>query len=241
MFFNRKNKMDSTCSVCNNSCFVLDYKCKVCGNVLRERVSVINFGEVFLDLMLDIDSGVKKVLYAEKKNYVFILLILLSIKLTILTLFDISFLDLNNNLKSTKLVVEVFVAWFICLILLSFFLKSIFFAIKKRNVSFKVATSIITYANLFFALSIFVLFPLELMLFGVYLFSNNPSIFEINLLKAISIISIEVLIIAYSIFLLFRFIVFILKQRFFAYFITIITLTFLYFGNELIKEFLGIK
>lgn len=233
--------MNNTCSVCNNPYFVLDYRCKVCGNILREKVTVINLGEIIYNLLFDIDIGVKKILYAEKKNYLFVLFILLSIKLTLLTLFDISFLDLNNNLKSTKLVVEVFVAWFICLILLSFFLKSIFFAIKKRNVSFKVATSIITYANLFFALSIFVLFPLELMLFGVYLFSNNPSIFEINLLKAISIISIEVLIIAYSIFLLIRFIVFILKQRFFAYFITIITLTFLYFGNELIKEFLGIK
>jgi hypothetical protein len=44
--------------------------------------------------------------------------------------------------------------------------------------------SIVIYASSFFSLSIFVLLPIELLLFGPYLFSSNPSPFAIKTVPA---------------------------------------------------------
>lgn len=232
--------MKNICDVCNNPYFVLDYRCKICGNILRERVTVINLGEIIHSLLFEIEDGVKKILYAEKKNYVFVLLMLLSIKLTILTLFDVSFIDLNDELKSTQLIFKIFFCWFLFLFLFGVILKLMIFSIKRVSLNLKLIYSLIGYSNLFFSLTTLILFPLELMLFGAYLFSNNPSILEINYFKAVSLIVIEILIILYTIYLLFKFLVFILQQRYLAFSLAILSLFLFYTGNNIIQKIVGI-
>lgn len=232
--------MKNICDVCNNPYFVLDYRCKICGNILRERVTVINLGEIIHSLLFEIEDGVKKILYAEKKNYVFVLLMLLSIKLTILTLFDVSFIDLNDELKSTQLIFKIFFCWFLFLFLFGVILKLMIFSIKRVSLNLKLIYSLIGYSNLFFSLTTLILFPLELMLFGAYLFSNNPSILEINYFKAVSLIVIEILIILYTIYLLFKFLVFILQQRYLAFSLAILSLFLFYTGNDIIQKIVGI-
>lgn len=233
--------MNNICDVCNNPYFVLDYRCKICGNILREKVTVINLGEIIHSLLFEIEDGVKKILYAEKKNYVFVLLMLLSIKLTILTLFDVSFIDLNDELKSIQLIFKIFFCWFLFLFLFGVILKLMIFSIKRVNLNLKIIYSLIGYSNLFFSLTTLILFPLELMLFGAYLFSNNPSILEINYFKSVILIIIEILIMLYTIYLLFKFLVFILQQRYLAFSLTILSLFLFYTGNDIIQKIVGIN
>lgn len=227
------------CLVCGNNYFILDYKCKSCGNILREKFSVINISEILKDLLFDTEIGVKKILFAEKKNYVLILFVLFSLKLTIFTMYDMNFADLNSDFSTFSLPLKILMAWIGYLILVFLLIKFLFDLLYKIKVNFKTIASIFSYSNIYLSISLIILFPLELMLFGFYLFSSNPSIFEINFSKAIIVTSLEAILLIYYLYLLFKFYVFILQMKMRAIFITIISMSLIFSGNYLLQKFWG--
>ncbi len=227
------------CSVCGNNYFVLDYKCKNCGNILREKFSVVNLSEILKDLLFDAEIGVKKILFAERKNYVLFLFVLLSLKLTLFTLYDMNFSDLNSHLNSFSLPFKILLAWLGYLNLVFLLIKFLFDLLYKIKVNFKTIASIFSYSNIYLSVSLIILFPLELMLFGFYLFSSNPSIFEINFSKAVITLFLEATLLSYSLYLLFKFYVFILQMKIRAIFITIISMSLIFSGNYLLQKFWG--
>ena len=224
------------CSICDSENFILNLKCSNCGSLIRENIRTINIGETFQNFLLNTDFGIKKVLYSEKKNYLLLLISLLSIKLTILTFFDISILDQKLITTLLKLNLLVFSYWFLFILLLGVIFKVLIEIIVRNKFYYKDSLTIIAFSFLYFSVVGIILFLLELMLFGKFFFSNNPSIFQINLYKALAVISLEMIIFLYSLFLLIRFLVFILHKKFLATLLSVAFLIFIFIGNEILKK-----
>ncbi len=221
------------CSYCDSLNFILELKCKNCGNLLHEKYNTIDLGELIYLSLFEPKFAVKKVLFSIKKNYLFILLILLILKFTLFSLYDASIIDSFNDLKLDNYLVIVF-EWLMAILVVNLMMKFLFELLSKQKISYLNMLSMTTYPYIFSSISLFILFPLELMLFGQYLFSKNPGIFDINFTKAISITCIEILIFVYSMYLLYSFLNFVLEKNKISLLIVFVYLLMIYGINKLI-------
>lgn len=229
----------NTCLICGERNFILELKCSYCGNLIREKIPVINFGEMYQDLIFNTELAIKKILFAEHKNYTIFLFVLLGIKLTIFTFFEAAILDQDFNLSLIEIIAISLLFWITFIAFTCFLIKFFIQFFTKKKISIKNTSALINYSFIYFSTSLFVIFPLEIMLFGQYFFSKNPSIFEINIYKAIPIIAIEVIIILYSLYLLVKFLNFILYKVVNGMILAIIYLMLIFFGNYILKIILG--
>lgn len=227
------------CPVCFTENFILDLRCSNCGSLIRENIRTINFGEAFTNLIFNPDFEIKRILFSEHKNYSIILLSLLAVKLTIISFFSFSIIDKNLSTSISNLSFYIFLTWIVYIFLLSIFLTFILQLITKHKIKIKNIISVIVYSFIYFSIFGILIFFLELMLFGKYLFSKNPSIFQIDFYKAITVLGIEVILILYSFYLFIKYLVFILQKKFLAIFLTTTFFIFLFIGNEIIKNFIG--
>ncbi len=228
-----------SCPVCYSENFILDLSCSNCGSIIRENIRTLNFGEAFTNLILYPDFEIKKILFSEHKNYSFVLLILLAIKLTVISFFSLSILDKNLSISISKLFTYVLLFWLVYVYCLAVFLTLFLQLITKHKIEFKNSISVTAYSFIYFSIFGILIFLLELMLFGKYFFSKNPSIFQIDFYKSIAVLGIEIILILYSFYLFVRFLVFILQKKFIAILLSINFYIFLFIGNEMIKNFIG--
>jgi hypothetical protein len=232
------NKLN--CPICNSENFVLNLRCFNCGGLIRENFRTINLGEVLKDLVFNLNFGIKRILYSERKNYVSLLLVLLSIKLTLFTFYSSSILDQSLEISINNLLLIVISFWIAVVLFISLVFKIIIGKIIGQKFSYKNFISIIAYSFLYYSIFGFFLFLLEIMLFGSYFFSNNPSIFQINFYKALAVISLELILILYSIYLLINFLIFILQSKVLSFLFTAAFLFLIYFGNKTLLKIIGI-
>lgn len=229
-----------SCPICNSENFILNLRCFNCGSLIRENFRTINLGEVLKDLVFNLNFGIKRILYSERKNYVSLLLVLLSIKLTLFTFYSSSILDQSLEISINNLLLIVISFWIAVILFISLVFKIIIGKIIGQKFSYKNFISIIAYSFLYYSIFGFFLFLLEIMLFGSYFFSNNPSIFQINFYKALAVISLELILILYSIYLLINFLIFILQSKILSILFTAAFLFLIYFGNKTLLKIIGI-
>lgn len=160
---------------------------------MRAKVSNIDFWAVLYQLLFDTALGFKQIVYAENKNFVAALFILFNLKLSTLLLAVSSVYDLGFSFSEFWIILFAFtVASSIFVFLYLEALRIIFEKIYQVDILRKNYFSIVGYASSIFSLSIFVLLPIELLLFGPYLFSSNPSIFAIKAIPAYLTAGLEV-------------------------------------------------
>lgn len=221
------------CSYCDSLNFILELKCRNCGNLLHEKYNTIDLGELIYLSLFEPKFAAKRVLFSTKKNYLFILLILLVLKFTLFSLYDATIVDSFNDLRLDNYLVIVF-EWLIAILVVNLLMKILFELLFKQKISYLNILSMTTYPYIFSAISLFILFPLELMLFGQYLFSKNPGIFDINFTKAILITCIELVIFFYSMHLLYNFLNLVLEKKKISLLIIFVYLLIIYGINKLI-------
>lgn len=192
-----------TCPSCGVKNLFESYKCSNCSAILRTKVSNINFWETLNSLLFRTDDTFKKIIYSDHKNYSSILLILFAIKLSQYAFFVFNLTDMSIHFEKFFLIlilsitiISIFTYLFVEIT------RAVFSKIYKQKLLRKNFFSIFGYASSFFSLSIFILLPIEIILFGPYLFSLNPSPFDIKPLPAYTIIGIELIMLFTFIFLL---------------------------------------
>lgn len=192
-------------NVCPNCSFEnpqYAYLCKECGYFLRERVYNINLWETISNLIDSPFQTFQKIIFSEHKNFIIPLTFFIALKYFIISRFvSLPFID----------TAEVTVSWFVSLlivlagIILLFSVitygLNIFYRTKNLQFRFRDTYSLLVYANIPLILSLLILFPAELVLFGKSLFSNNPYPFQINPLTAYIFLGIEALVFIWSLFL----------------------------------------
>lgn len=173
--------------------------CNNCKAYLRERVFNIDFWAVFWGMFESPISNLKKIIFAEHKNFFFITLLLLSIKFSINT-----FLLANIFIKDINLTTDVLVNLLFLLVtyLLVFSTYSVlityFYKIIKVDTRIKDNFALIVFSQSAILFSLFIIFPVELGVFGIHWFVFNPSPFLIKSNIAYGLIAIEVILLLWG-------------------------------------------
>jgi hypothetical protein len=176
--------------------------CSSCKSYLRERVYNIDLWKITGQLIENPFSAFRTIIFSEHKNFLILLLMLIAAKIFLngiyLTIFS---KEWNANLEGyavSYIIILIFL--FLMLIIFSQLIEKII-AAKGIKTKFKDNFSILTYSFIPYCFGFTVLFPIELVLFGEYLFSYNPSPFLIKETLAYVLFSLEILIILWVVFL----------------------------------------
>jgi len=198
-------KNSVVCPNCNSENPFFNSICSDCRTYLRDRVYNLDFWSITSLIIETPSKAFKRIIFSEHKNFIFFILLFISLKFLIEARF-ISMISFGN-FQST---VELHISYFTMLgVTLSYFL--IFSILYSKagtafeiTIRFKDTFALIIYSQLPYLFGLVVLFTLELVILGDYLFSKNPSPFTIKTTLAYLFFTLEILIIIWSAFLLFK-------------------------------------
>ena len=191
-----------TCSNCSSENPPYAYTCKNCNSYLRERIFNIDLWRIIGLLIESPKKAMEMIVFSEHKNFISFLLIFIAAKLLVDTRF-ISLISLGNFNPSTSLYISYLIVlgiFVIYLILFSICFTSIN-KLLKITTRFRDNFALFTYSLLPSVFGIIFLFIIELVVFGKYLFSINPTPFVIKGVIAYIFSGAEIMIIVWSIFL----------------------------------------
>jgi len=190
------------CKSCGTENPYYEVICSNCHAYLRERIFNIDLWNTIEQLIETPVKAFRRIIQSEHKNFISLIFIFAVFKLFISSIFLSLALFKNEqplNLFSIRFIFFAGGMLFLLLILsllLLLVLKG--GGIKSR---FKDLFALLTFSLLPYSFAAIILFPVELIIFGNYLFSVNPSPFIVKSFFAWVLVSLEVLLILWSIFL----------------------------------------
>jgi len=192
------------CKSCGHENALFRLNCELCNNYLRARVWNINLWHNIRLLIESPSKAFQDIIWSEHKNFILFIVMITSIK------FMVDSFYLNMIVGNTGFLIKSLFKNYILIIveltaLLFFFVFSVFyvnklFLIETRK---KDILAITTYSFIPSIFALLFLFTVELILFGGYLFSVNPLPTLIKPVLAYFLISLEILVIIWSVFLLY--------------------------------------
>jgi len=191
-----------TCSNCSAENPPYAYTCKSCNSFIRKRVFNIDLWNVIGLLIESPKKAMELIVFSEHKNFISFLLIFIAIKVLVNVRF-ISLISIGTFNPTTSLYLSyliVFVILVAYLILFSFFFTFIN-KLLQITTRFRDNFAVLTYSLLPNVFGIIFLFIIELVVFGEYLFSINPTPFVIKGFTAYIFAGAEILLIVWSVFL----------------------------------------
>ena len=194
-------KNDIICNNCGSRNPEYEFKCGNCKAFLRDRIVNIDLGETLIRIIDSPTETFRKIKFSEHKNYIFFLLFFLSIRFLIISRFiSVPFVYETIKLNTFLLILISFGITIILFLFLSFLLQKIFLLLSIRA-RFKDILAVIIYSSMPNLFALFILFPIELVFYGEYLFSNNPYPYQIKESVFYFLLVIEALTMVWSIFL----------------------------------------
>ena len=198
-------KNSKTCSNCSSENPPYAYTCKNCNSYLRERVFNIDLWKVIGLLIESPAKGMEMIVFSEHKNFISFLLILIAVKFLVNIRF-ISLISIGTFNHTTSLYLSYLIVLGVLIVYLILF--SICFTsinkLLKITTRFRDNFALLTYSLLPHIFGIIILFILELVVFGEYLFSINPSPFVIKGLIAYIFAGAEIMLIVWSVVLYYK-------------------------------------
>lgn len=176
--------------------------CENCKSYIRDRVYNIDLGNIIARLIENPTSGFRTIIFSEHKNFLVFLILLSVLKFEIDSIFislvfSKEIISLNNFAIGYLGLALVLTAVFLLFSYLATILN------KKIGYETRVKDNFTIYFYSFLPhiFALIILFPLELVMFGEYLFSTNPSPFALKEFIAYTLFILELLIIIWSLFL----------------------------------------
>lgn len=174
--------------------------CKNCKSFLRERIFNIDLWRILSLLIESPVKGFQTIIYAEHKNFTILVLLLASGKFAV----DLIFFSVLKSGSSFISFLPAFISVSILLTLLMFIFSLLLFNLSRfTGIQTRLMDnfSILIYSLVPHVFAFIILFPLEVIIFGGYLFSTNPSPFILKPAIAYTLLVIELLIILWGMFL----------------------------------------
>jgi len=198
-------KNSITCSNCSSENPPYAYTCKNCNSFLRERVFNIDLWNVIGLLIESPKKAMEMIVFSEHKNFISFLLIFITVKLLVNTRF-ISLISLGTFNPSTSLYLSYLIVLGIFVVYLILFSICFTSINKLLQITTRIRDNfaLLTYSLLPNVFGIIFLFIIELVVFGDYLFSINPSPFVIKGITAYIFAGAEILLIIWSVLLSFK-------------------------------------
>jgi hypothetical protein len=193
------------CKNCSHENPLYTYKCENCKSYLRERVFNIDFWNIIGGLIENPFAAFKQIIFSENKTFIIFLTLLIALKNLIVTRF-FSIPKIGSDGVSTSLIAGYLILLLLTLVILSVYTFVHYILFKKSNnkLRFKDIYSTTVYSFIPYLFGLFFVFPVELIVFGSNLFSNNPYAFQIKPLPAYFLIGFEVVLLLWSILLLYK-------------------------------------
>lgn len=191
----------TVCKNCGGENPLYQLICTKCQSYLRERVYNIDLFSTIAQLIENPLGAFKRIIYSEHKNFLVFLFIIISVKFFINIYFMASLRGgLSFAVKPIAIFVIVLCAGAVLLILFSI-IYGVINRVFKIDTRFKDNLSIFIYSLLPHFFGAAILFPVELIIFGEYLFDVNPSPFEIKPFFAYTLLAFEGILTLWSVFL----------------------------------------
>jgi len=228
-------KNSVTCPNCKIENPFYNYICSNCSSYLRDRIYNLDLWKQISLLIESPPKSFRTIILAEHKNFIFFLLILLCLKYLINARF-ISMLSLGEFQSTVGLQFSylIVLGGTILFFLLFTVLYNFTGQMNDIYLRFKDTFTLIVYSQVPFVFGLVVLFILEIVIFGDYLFSLNPNPFVIKGIIAYLFLSLEIGLIIWSIFLVYK--AFLAQSQHFLFSMTS-TITFSLLLSGLIYSF----
>jgi hypothetical protein len=201
LIFNMKNYI--VCKNCNTQNPHYQHICISCKSYLRERVVNIDLWNTIGTLVESPAKGFKQVIFSEHKNFIFLIIILASLKLLLDSIFIGVAAGVYDPLSGFFIKYIIMLAALSCFIYLFSVILNIIN--KRAGYASRVKDYFAIFAYSFFphVAGLITVFIIELVIFGGYLFSKNPSPFDLKEFLAYTLLVFEFLIIGWGMFLSF--------------------------------------
>ena len=198
-------KNSVSCPNCNSENPFYNSICSGCKYYLRDRIVNLDLWSVISLLIESPTKAFRTIIFSEHKNFIFFILFFVSIKYLINARF-ISMVSVGEFQSTIGLQLSYLIV--LGIILIYFIIFSILHKSLSKKGEFSIRLrdtfALIIYSQMPFLFGLFILFPLELVILGDYLFSMNPTPFIIKGSIAYFFISIEIGLAIWSIFLVFK-------------------------------------
>lgn len=189
------------CKNCGTENSFYKFNCTKCNAILRERIVNIDLWHT-LNIITDTPAkAFSKIIQAEHKNFIFFIASLFIIKVFINTIILSEQLFARSGSMIVILLLSTLAAF--GFIAGAAYLLKASLRIFKTDTRYMDDYSVVTYSLVPYVYALVFLFPVEITLFGGYLFSSNPSPFELKLMPSYILIGLELLMVLWSIILLF--------------------------------------
>jgi hypothetical protein len=191
-----------TCPHCKSENPFYKSICSQCNSFMRERIVNLDLWKTLGMLVENPSEAFKMIVFSEHKNFIIFIILFAVAKLLI----DARFLSMLT-LGVFQSTVGIWVSYLIILPIIFILISSLSFLFKFISKSNKIENRTKDYFALMsfiivpYVFGLLILFPFELIIFGDYLFSLNPTPFVIKELFAYLFLALEILIILWSIFL----------------------------------------
>ena len=191
------------CKSCNAENPFYEVICLSCHSFLREKIFNIDLWKTIEALIETPVIAYRRIIQSEHKNFTSLIFVVAAFKLFISSIFISIALFKNEN--ALNLFITRFLFFLVGILVLVLILSLVLLLVIKSGgikSRLKDIFAVLTYSLLPYAFAAIILFPVELIIFGNYLFSVNPSPFIIKSFIAWVMASLEFLLILWSIFLL---------------------------------------
>ncbi|MGE5457191.1 MAG: YIP1 family protein [Methanococcaceae archaeon] len=192
------------CKNCQQENPLYNFICLKCNSYLRERIVNIDLWSTIGLLIESPSKAFKNIIHAEHKNFIFFLYFLVSIKFFINTLILAEPVFGNSGIFGYLSI--TFMVSLVAPLVLFFLFSWLFTMLTKAfhvKTRFKDNLSIIIYSQFPHIIGLVFLFPVEMVLFGAFLFTSNPSPFILKPGPALIISILELLMMLWSAILIF--------------------------------------
>lgn len=194
-----------TCPNCNSENAFYNFTCSGCKFYLRDRIYNLDLWSLSGSLIETPSKAFRTIIFSEHKNFIVFIFIFLCIKYLInarfLSMVTIGYFESTFELFWSYLIVLGSVLLFFLLFCLVYLQigKALKFYLR-----FKDTLALIIFSQIPFLFGLFILFPLEQVIFGDYLFSLNPNPFVIKGIIAYVFLTVEIALVFWSMFLIFK-------------------------------------
>jgi len=176
--------------------------CWKCHGYLRDKVYNIDLWKTIGRLTDNPGVGFKSIILSDHKNFAFAIILFAAIKFYIDSLF-LTMFSKRAGVPGPDLLISfgiILVVTFLVILIFSFLLKLITSSTNAQT-RFIDNYAVFSYSLVPHAIGLCILLPIELVIFGGYLFSSNPSPFSIKETLAYIMAGFELLVLLWSLFL----------------------------------------
>ena len=211
------------CKKCNQINPPYKNICSECKSYLRERIVNIDLWDTIRLIIEDPTKAFRNIIFAEHKNFIIFLTFFIAIKNLIIARF-FSVPELGMNGVETTFVGSLMLAIILTsLLIISFSLVQKYVYSKREvKIRFKDVFAVNVYSFIPYLFGLVFIFPVELVVLGGDIFSNNPYSFEIKPLITYILIGFELMTISWSFYLIYQSIITISSNRIYSIIYTLL-------------------